>query len=225
MHGGRAGPRGPHVPTPPACPPARTETASVSLRKFIVPELKLLTVIRQGVHEAGLVRFRDVCVCPKYKRGRLTRGIAFGVLCLCRSPSRLTRVALLLQVLVVSYRWSSQPVVGVGVTSVKIYPRRAGRRAGGRRETPKQSGLVTAKACNRNLPPPGREAAGALDTVGGAWTSLGGARAAPTERNTSGSWGRGQSEVTSLYSTHTAEDAADFLFLSLVMFFFYFLSF
>lgn len=66
----------------------------MSFRKFIVPELKLLTVIRQGVHEAGPVRFRDVCVCPKYKRGRLTRGIAFGVLGLCRSPSRLNRVAL-----------------------------------------------------------------------------------------------------------------------------------
>jgi hypothetical protein len=37
----------------------------VSLRKeFIVPELKLLTVIGQGVHWMGLVRFRDVCVSP-----------------------------------------------------------------------------------------------------------------------------------------------------------------
>lgn len=75
--------------------------------------------------------------------------------------------------------------MGPGYRSVKIYPRprRAGGWAAGRHQ--KQSGPITAKACNQTCPP-GFRLPGALDTtVGVCATEL----AIPTGRNTSISWG------------------------------------
>lgn len=92
--GTRSGRAGPRVSACPPRPPAWTNTGvDVFTEGIYCSGTKVAHSYLTGVHCVGLVRFRDVCVCPKYKRGRLTRAIAFGVLCL-RSPAHACRAAL-----------------------------------------------------------------------------------------------------------------------------------
>lgn len=179
----------------------------------------------------GLVCFRDVCVCPKYKRGRLTRGIALGVFCLWRTLPLVPRGLCCYRCLTV-YVLKSQPVVGgVNVTEA-VKAVHDGREAGGRgKRHLKQSGLVTAKACNQNLPSWPAAARRLLKALATArvWASLEGpGPPTPTSRG----WGQGRREAATAhdlaaYREHTRRRMPPTFFFPFIppFFFFSFLSF
>lgn len=124
--GTRAGP-GPS-PRPPR-PPAWTHTGGdVFAEGIYCSGTEVAHRYLTGVHCVGLVRFRDVRVCPKDRRGRLTRYCFRCPL----SPEPPTHAArpLPLRGFLFSYVWKSQPVAGGRVTGGRVCPRRGGRRGG-----------------------------------------------------------------------------------------------
>lgn len=185
--GTRAGPG--RSPRPPR-PPAWTHTGGdVFAEGIYCSGTEVAHRYLTGVHCVGLVRFRDVRVCPKDRRGRLTRYCFRCPL----SPEPPTHAArpLPLRGFLFSYVWKSQPVAGGRVTGGRVCPRRGGRRGGrgGGRCTESRVDCHS-KGMQSEPALPARGCAGLAPQPAPS------GRAAPTGRTRSRSWGRGGARCT-----------------------------